>query len=308
MNNFRRLHEESTTYYPLQSFPDWRIYQNSLGWKDHWLGHDLVYTHRKNHYTTSSFTEKLHAHEYYEVLIPVRGDAAFFNDTHSISIRPGSIVLFKPGSIHTARLLSESDYERYAFFLDRNAFQLLGPNSGLLDFLDRNADHFVIPVELLDMVYGILQKIDGALAGTSPDNAVLAYSYIIQLFYLINHHAVVSNATDQSIPQNVLKIKQYVDANYQTLSTTTEIAEHFFYRREYVSHLFKEYFNTNLSDYLSNLKIQHSKKMLAAGSSVTDACYQSGFHNMSTFNNAFRNLVHMTPSAYRKSIKDDVRA
>ena len=60
--------------------------------------------------------------------------------------------------------------------------------------------------------------------------------------------------------------------------------------------------------YLTNMKIQHSKKMLAAGSSVTDACYQSGFHNMSTFNNAFRNLVHMTPSAYRKSVKESVQA
>lgn len=302
MNNFRRLHAESTTYHSLHTYPNWRIYQNSLGWNDHWLGNHLVYTHRKNHYTPSTFTEKLHAHEYYELLIPRRGEVAFFCDDRAISIKPGSIILFKPGNIHTARLLTESDYERYAFFFDREAFDLLGQDSGLLDFITRSSNHFIIPVELEDTMYGILKKIDSCLSGNSPENGLLAYSYIIQLFYLINRHAAASGDTDQSIPQNVMKIKQYVDTNYLTLSTTTEIAEHFFYRREYVSYLFKEYFNTNLSDYLTNLKIQHSKKMLAAGSSVTEACYQSGFHNMSTFNNCFRNLVHMNPSAYRKNV------
>ena len=86
-------------------------------------------------------------------------------------------------------------------------------------------------------------------------------------------------------------------------NTTAEIADHFFYRREYVSRSFKEFFNSNLSDYVTSLKIRHSQELLRKGVSVTDACFKSGFRNMSTFTSSFRNLVKMTPSAYRKAMK-----
>lgn len=300
MHNFRFSHPESPAYCSILSYPDWKSFSNISGWTDHWLGDHLVYSHRKTHYSVTTFPDKLHSHEYYELLIPRRGDVAFISNNHCITPQPGSLILFKPGDIHTARLLSESDYERYAFLFDDEAFHLLGSNSALLDFLQRASNHILFPSELEDTLFNLLRKIDHTLSEQAPDSALLAYSYIIQLFHLINHHAVVSNETTQILPQNILKIKQYVDENYLTLNTTTDVAEHFFYHREYVSRLFKKYFNTNLSDYLTSLKIRHSKKLLENGASVTDACYNSGFRNMSTFTSAFRSYVRVNPSTYRK--------
>lgn len=303
MHNFRITHPESKAYCLTSSLPGLRRYQHVQGWTDYWLGDHLVFSHRKSRYTFSSFPEQLHSHNYYELLIPRRGDVGFISDNQYISPRPGSLLLFHPGSVHTARLLSESDYERYVFLFDEEAFNVFGTESAPLHFLHQDAVCIEFPSELEDTLYSDLRKITNTLSGDRSDTSLLAYSQIAQLLCLINRHATVSNQTIQTIPQNVLKIKQYVDDNYLTLNTTSEIAEHFFYRREYVSRLFKEYFNTNLSDYLTSLKIRHSQEMLKKGASVTDACFQSGFRNLSTFTSAFRSQVYMNPSAYRKEVK-----
>ncbi len=176
----------------------------------------------------------------------------FISDNQYISPQPGSLLLFHPGSIHTAKLLTESDYERYVFLFDEEAFNLFGANTSPLKFLHEDAACIEFPPELEDALYSKLRKFTNTLSSERDDTALFAYSQITQLLCLINRHATISRQTVQNIPQNILKIKQYVDDNYLTLNTTSEIADHFFYRREYVSRLFKEYFNSNLSDYLTH--------------------------------------------------------
>ena len=303
MHDFRIAHADSKTYCLTSSLPGLRKFRSIQGWTDYWLGEHLVFSHRRNRYTYSTFPEMLHSHYYYELLIPRKGDVGFISDNQYISPQPGSLLLFHPGSVHTARLLAESDYERYVFLFDEDAFNLFDNKNTPLKFLHDEAVCIQCPPELEDTLYSDLRKITNTLSGDGADTALLAYSQMIQLLCLINRHATVSHQTIQTIPQNVLKIKQFVDDNYLTLNTTSEIAEQFFYRREYVSRLFKEYFNTNLSDYLTSLKIRHSQELLKKGASVTDACFQSGFRNLSTFTSAFRNQVFMNPSAYRKTVK-----
>ncbi len=302
MHNFHLTHPVSKAYCPKEAFPGCRSFHNSDGWTDYWLGDHMVYSHRKTDFSFSNFPDRLHSHSAYELNLLRRGDVTLIADSHTVQISPGTLFIARPGCIHTTQLLSETTYERYIFYLDEHAFDFIG-GSALLRFLHTKDYTLSFPLELEDSIYSTLHRLDRALADNSAESVGLAYSYLIQLFYLFNRHAISNTQGIQAIPQNALQIKRYVDENYITLNTTAEIAEHFFYRREYVSRVFKEYFGTNLSDYLSMLKIRHSKDLLKAGVSVTDACYKSGFRNMSTFASAFRNQVHMNPSSYRKAQK-----
>jgi len=304
MNKYRLTHPTSEHYCLISSTPGLKRYQNTAGWIDYWLGDHLVFSHRVSHYTTASFPEKLHSHDYYELLIPRTGNVGFVADDNYISPPPGALILFHPNSIHTGRLLAESDYERYVFRFDAEAFSLFGETVSPLSFLHNDALCIEFPADLVNTLYQELHTITTTLCDDNSDTALLAYSHIARLLCLINRHATVSHRPVQAIPQHILKIKQYVDEHYLTLHTTTEIAEHFYYRREHVSRLFKEYFNTNLSDYLTSRKVLHSQKLLKEGESVTDACYKSGFRNMSTFLSAFRLYTNMNPSAFRNVQKN----
>lgn len=304
MRSFRLSHAPSKSYHPLFSMPGWDSFYNTIGWTDHILGDHMVYSHRKTYYTPSNFLDQLHSHDHYELLIPIKGDMAYPVGDQYIPLSPGSLMIFKPGCIHGCKLLSNSVYERHVFYFQKTAFLSLINDASLLNFIDQSDSYCLfLPAELEDTMLGILARLDRCLTTKESDTAILAYSYIIQLFHLINHHATDSDTTTHELPENIVKIKQYVEENYLTLNNITEIAEHFFYSREHVSRLFKECYNTNLSDYLSTLKVRHSKQLLEQGASVTDACYKSGFRNMSTFASIFRDQVFMNPSSYRKEMQ-----
>ena len=54
-------------------------------------------------------------------------------------------------------------------------------------------------------------------------------------------------------------------------------------------------------DFLNRYRVEHAQELLThSDHSVTEILYASGFNAKSTFNNAFRKHVGMTPSAYRK--------
>lgn len=304
MNNFRRFHPESPRYHSIFSIAGWQSYDNLTGWTDHLLGDSLVYSHRQSDYTPANFLDQLHTHDYYELLILVKGDMAFPAEDQYIPLRSGAIMLYPPGCIHGCKLLSNSVYERYVFYFQKDAFQPLNNTPSLLDFYDQpNRFCLFLPVEFENAMFSLLSNLDRCMESQSPDGLILAYSYIIQLFYLINQHATATEPETHMLPEVIVKVKQYVDENFLNLNNITEIADAFFYSREHVSRLFKECYNTNLSDYINTLKIRHSKQLLEAGSSVTDACYQSGFRNMSTFTTIFRKQVYMTPSQYRKEFQ-----
>ena len=102
------------------------------------------------------------------------------------------------------------------------------------------------------------------------------------------------------IPANVRELREYVDRNFRTLQTVNDIARHFYYSREYVSKIFRKYYNLPLSEYLMNQKINCAKAWLTEGKSVTAAYSSCGFHSMSSFINAFRKRTGVTPSEYKK--------
>ena len=63
-------------YFPSLSLPGWKSFQDSRGWTDYWLGDHLVYSHRKNYHTHSSYSEHLHQQTHYELSFAAQGDVA----------------------------------------------------------------------------------------------------------------------------------------------------------------------------------------------------------------------------------------
>ena len=54
---------------------------------------------------------------------------------------------------------------------------------------------------------------------------------------------------------------------------------------------------------MTNLRMQHCRRAIAAGASVLDACNASGFTNYTSFLKTFRSLYGITPSEYRSQLR-----
>ena len=282
--------------------PGIKKYSNRFGWDDFYMGQYLIFSHRKTTYDLTVFPEKLHSHSFYEMDIYEEGNISYISDNQEIFPQKNDIILFPPGRFHTARLSEKSEYNRYVFYFDAQIFGFLGKGCLPKLFKTNSAGCYRIDKEKRGEFFYLLEKLEAVLYSGNPECCLLAFSYVLQFFYLINGWAKLNQESVAQIPQRVQEVKKYVDTNYQELNTTSEIANHFFYSREYVSRIFKQYYNINLSEYLVNKKITRAKQALEQGGNVTYAFNASGFRSMSSFVKAFRMRTSMTPSEYKRQV------
>ena len=305
MKNYLQMHLHSVYLPTATHLPGLVRYENRYGWQDYYIGYKILFSHRKTVYDFAGFPEKLHSHSFYEMDIYVDGGISYIADNQEFSPVRDNIILLPPGCQHTARMLDNGAYERYVFYFDPELLDYLGKGYFGEIFRYKEASCLsVIHNKRADFYY-LRERLMDVLHSEDPDAAAHALCYTIQFLLLVSNYTKINHHSIGEIPQKVLDIKHYVDHNFQALNTTAEIAAHFFYSREYVSRVFKQHYNINLSEYLVNQKINHAKRLLEQGNSVSFSCNEAGFKSTSAFINAFRMRTNMTPAEYKRSCKAD---
>jgi AraC-like DNA-binding protein len=94
----------------------------------------------------------------------------------------------------------------------------------------------------------------------------------------------------------------FIAQNYTDKLTVQQIGEFADLHPNYAMNLFQKTFGTTLINYLTQHRVSHAQRLLATtDQSVTDIAFQSGFHSISRFNDAFRRACGCCPRDYRKS-------
>ena len=83
--------------------------------------------------------------------------------------------------------------------------------------------------------------------------------------------------------------------------TLTDISKSLHINKTAVSNVFKEYIGVSPAEFVKTVRLQRSLTLLANPEvSVTDVAYRSGFGSIRSFNRAFFEAMHCTPTEYRK--------
>ena len=280
--------------------------QNSeiSNWKNHIVNDMLSYSYRDTVYDRRTFPSNLHYHDYYELVVLEEGDIQYICEGRVYHPKRGDIILIPPGKFHMSAInCKNTRYKRHVFYLYPTAFDAIG-HSALASFLGGAKDEVLLSIHSLEVRQNFmsqLQNLKMAFNGMqTPMEEALGLSYIIHIFYLLNQKDCRPTEEASYLPGNILALQQYIDQNYPQISSVAQVADHFFYSREYVSRLFRKYFDTTISDYIMKRRIVKSQALIQQGLSLTEAAYQVGFGSLSTFIRAFRAVVNMTPSEYRK--------
>lgn len=101
-----------------------------------------------------------------------------------------------------------------------------------------------------------------------------------------------------------LNTKRYIDTNFDKAINLSLLARLHFTSKYHLIRVFKRYNGITPRQYLINKRIEHARKHLEAGKSVSDTCYTIGFESINSFSNLFKTKTGMSPSAYRRATFD----
>lgn len=288
----------------LSHYIEQQMKRHPTNWQNHIFGDTLSYAYRDTVYDRESYPSDLHYHDYYELVIFEEGDIRYICEGAVYHPQYGDIILIPPCKFHMSAINGErTRYRRHVFYLYPTAFDAVGHHA-LVAFLERAQEGTLLAFSSLEQreeLTALLWHLKSTLEGApSPLEEALGLSDVLRVFYLLNQEDCRVKSGAASLPENILLLQQYIDRHFAEISSVTQLAEHFFYSREYVSRLFRKYFDTTVSDYITRRRIAKSQVLIREGISLIEIADLVGFGSLSTFLRAFRAVTGMTPTAYRR--------
>lgn len=113
----------------------------------------------------------------------------------------------------------------------------------------------------------------------------------------------LSNSKYQKEKNSMQRIEEYLQLHYKEDITLQEIADRFFLSREYISRKFKQDYQSTITDYLTNIRMEKAKKLLENPYlKIYEVAYGVGYQNEKYFSKVFKKHQGFTPNEYRHSV------
>ncbi|HYI77637.1 MAG TPA: AraC family transcriptional regulator [Chryseolinea sp.] len=110
-----------------------------------------------------------------------------------------------------------------------------------------------------------------------------------------------SNLLKEAESDRMNKVHAYVLKNFREKITLEQVAAIANMSSTSFSRYFKMHANKTFSDFLTEIRIGYSCKLLIEKSiSISEACYESGFNTISNFNRQFKSVTHHSPLEYKR--------
>lgn len=99
----------------------------------------------------------------------------------------------------------------------------------------------------------------------------------------------------------IMSMTRYLQQHLSEEISLSVLAEEFHLSAQYVSQMFKSEIGVNFLTYLTNIRMEHAKKLLLTTSlSIAEVAEQSGYGDYRVFSKSFRKHEGITPSQYRR--------
>ena len=285
------------------TFPGIEQYIDRCGWTDFYLGDQALFSRRRVFYDVENFPDKLHSHGFYELVIFLDGTVSYVSGNQVFSPQYGEIMIFPPECEHTVRTSKDGIYDRAVIYVSPQWFEKYAGSHIPALFQKKEAVCYRIRKDQAPLFLELLANLEESLSAGTDDAAMISQGYLSLILSHLARYSETSTGSSVETPARLAQIKEYIDENYTLIESVGELSSKFYYSREHICRLFKDYYKITPSEYLQRKKIEAARRCLYMGNSVRYAFDTSGFRSYSAFVKAFQDIVGTTPGKYRKSIK-----
>lgn len=235
-----------------------------------------------------------HLHNAIELVYVTRGELELGVGLNLYHMEKGDFAVVFPNLIHHYQVFSEKDNEAYYFYA---ALELSGP---FMEVLQTKApENPVIPHENLH--YEVRNALN-CLIQDKEVSEVVGQAYLQIILYRCSESFRYVKKESVGSHDLVYEIMVYMLSHFQENLTLGRVAEALGINKYAVSKIFSTTFHTNFNQYLNGVRLDYATALLEnTDMRVTDVYLKAGFESQRTFNRAFQQQYHQTPSEYRKN-------
>ena len=249
--------------------------------------------------------QPMHIHSRCEIFFFISGNVDYLVEGSRYPLLPASVMIMRPSEAHTARILNNKKYERFAInFPTSFLSQIDSQNQLMKPFLERELgkDNFYSEMEL-DMQ--LVKKIFTSMieANTEVERRFTIHTQLGMLLFMI-YEAFLrrKNQVIENQPLFSQKVIRYINEHLFEEITVTSLAEHFNLSASQFTRNFNKDVGSSPWEYILRKRLTAARGLLKKGLTTQQACYDSGFSDYSSFYRSYVKYFKESPGESRRKV------
>ena len=246
----------------------------------------------------------LHKHEdCLEILLVRSGSGVYILDEKQYRIETGDLIICNQGVLHDEAPEKSNKLNIYCCSIGNVYLPGLPPNC-----LVRPRNYPIVKTaEMFDVIKDLMSTIYFLLAA-NKEISTEACSYMTMGLVSLVAKIIERRKPDERFDTQdmdglqILRIKQYINANYDEALTLKRLGEALHLSPYYLAHVFKDKTGYSPAQYIMRRRLGEAQTMLISTDySITKIANIVGYGNPNHFDVLFTKYVGMSPSKYRKT-------
>ncbi len=256
------------------------------------------------------FQMPFHSHEAIEIMYVISGDCYVELEYDMIPLKRGQFIMIDSYIQH--RLIIEDDKPcrmlNIEFVLKNKCGmfpsikELAEENENLQILLNDNQPFIVLKdMEGLDQT---LKSLVLELSEKDQENSVLIIQTLMSQLFLKIARIVVQSKERNSLPTDIYikEVINHIHHNYDVDLKVKDLASIVYLHSSYLHRIFKESMNCTIMEYLTEVRMDKAKMLLAKTNiPITEISDYVGINSRQYFSFLFKRMIGQTPRDYRKS-------
>ncbi len=263
--------------------------------KHYSINRDIAVSYRridiKNHYS-------LHWHNYIEIELVTKGCGTHDLNGKETKAKPGLVYILRPSDFHN--LATTEKMELYNISISESALhpetleRLARYSKGVCTELSK--EEFKTAKQLAELMHRESKS-------DSPDKQIL--QKLLDCFVITVLKKIPSLNSSETVDSDPInQALTYVNMHFIDDPSLSEVSAVAHYNPSHFSTRFKETVGISYSEYLTDLKLKYSKRLLVSTElKISDVAFKSGFSSQSNFLRTFKAKIGTSPLKFRNKYR-----
>lgn len=248
-----------------------------------------------------------HYHDFHKILIFLKGNVSYCVEGRTYELTPNDIIFIHAGEVHRPIQHDSTPYERIIIYVSKDFLDSYRQEKNdltlCLKHAHENQSHVIrVPSFHSTRLGQIVRELELSFRREEYANElyheILFLEFMIQLNRAAIRDGIEYIANSASNPK-MIAIIDYLNEHLTEDLTIDHLADTFYLNRYYLMHTFKEETGCTIGHYITTKRLLMARDLIDGGFPITNACYECGFKNYSTFFRAYKKNFGITPNSSR---------